>query len=108
DLAERLDHGSRFAELLEHYLVTLKDRLVTSWDRALKVKRLFFFRRHAARLPLSRVERLAIHDAQMHKALQVLREVVERSQNARRQRAQDFEWALGKWRTWCAGRSWLD
>jgi hypothetical protein len=106
-LARRMERGLRFAELLEAFLYALKDRLITPWDRALKVKRLIVFRRHTVRVVLSRAERAAIRDGELQRALQELGEAVEAGVQVRRQRVQDFERALARWHTWCAGRSWL-
>jgi hypothetical protein len=107
-LARRLDRGPAFAALLEEFLAVLKDRLVTPWDRALRVRRLLVFRRRSVRVPLGRSERSAIRDAEVQTALRGLCAAVEDGTKARRRRAEDFEAALGRWRTWCAGRTWLD
>jgi hypothetical protein len=107
-LADRLARGPAFAELLGTLLAALKDRLVTPWDRALRVRRLLVFRRHAARVALSRSERAAIRDGDVHAALRGLCETAEEGARVRRQRVADFEQALARWRNWCAGRSWLD
>jgi hypothetical protein len=106
-LAERLECGPRFLDHLRTFLAALKDRLVTPWDRALRARRVLLFRRRAARVPLSRAERAAIPDTTLEAALQELCEAVDKGITARRQRGQDFERALARWRTWCAGRSWL-
>jgi hypothetical protein len=107
-LAGRLEYGPSFVARLAEFLPTLKDRLLTPWDRALKTKRLFFFRRRVAHLPLSHTERAAIRDGAMEALLQGLVAAVQQGVAVRQQRAKDFDTALAKWRSWCATRSWLD
>jgi hypothetical protein len=107
-LAERLEYGPRFVETLQAFLAVLKDRLLTPWDRALKASRLVFFRRQSVRVPLSRAERAAIRDEAFGAGLEGLVSTVHKAIVARQRRAGDFERALARWRTWRAGRAWLD
>jgi serine/threonine protein kinase len=107
-LAERLQYGHQFVEEFQAFLSTLKDRFLTPWDRALKVKKLVFFRRSAVHLPLSRSERSAIPDREMATAIDRLESFVAKSEAVSEQRARHFETALARWRDWHADRSWLD
>jgi hypothetical protein len=107
-LAERLEEGLAFVRLLMDFLGTLNDRLLRPWDRALKVKRLFLFRREVVRLPLGRAERLAVRDQELGAALDGLEATVRKAVIAGQQRARDFEAALAQWQVWCAGRCWID
>jgi hypothetical protein len=107
-LAERLQYGHQFVEHFQSFLSVLKDRFLTPWDRALKVKQLIFFRRGAAYLPLSRTERSAIPDREWANAVDQLESFVVKGEAVREQRALHFETALARWRGWHAGRSWLD
>jgi hypothetical protein len=107
-LAQRLDCGPSFLARLTDFLPELKDRLLTPWHRALKAKQFLFFRRHAVLLPLSRAERAAIRDGEIDAALQELVAVVQQGEAVRQQRACDFDASLERWRSWYAGRSWLD
>jgi hypothetical protein len=107
-LAERISSGPRFLAQFGSFLPALRDKLLTPWDRALKAKYLFFFRRNAAQLPLSRGERVAIRDQEMKAALDQLEGAVSQAVAVGRNRAQDFDLSLQKWRSWCAERRWLD
>jgi hypothetical protein len=107
-LAERLEEGLHFTAIFEEFLAIFKDRLLTPWNRALRVKRLLFFRRKAVRIPLTRPERAAIPEGYLGSALERLEMAVQKGVTARRQRAQDYAAALTKWRTWCTGRSWVE
>jgi hypothetical protein len=107
-LAERLECGPAFVREFRDFLATLCDKLLTPWDRALHARRLLFFRRKAALVPLNRTERSAIHDGEMAASLERLASAVRESEAARRRRDGDFEHALSAWRAWRAGRSWLD
>jgi serine/threonine protein kinase len=106
-LAERLECGPRFADSFREFLRSLRDKLLTPWDRALRGKRLFLFRRQSVHVPLSPAERLAIRSEEIGAALERLTDAVRKAVAARRQRAEDFESALAKWRGWHSGRSWL-
>jgi hypothetical protein len=107
-VAERLACGSRFVESFGQFLGTLREKLLRPWDRALRVRQFFFFRRRAVRLPLNRAERSAIRNGELRAALEQLSAVVHQGVMARAQRAADFAGALARWRSWLAGRSWLD
>jgi hypothetical protein len=106
-LAERLECGPRFVESFRTFLQTLRDKLLTPWDRALRAKHFFLFRRNAVRVPLSRAERSAIRNDNLKAALEHLSAAVHEGFVARRQRAADFQAALARWRAWSSGRSWL-
>jgi hypothetical protein len=107
-LAERLECGARFVERFRYFLTSLKDELLTPWDRALRTKHYFFLRRHAVRVPLSRGERTVIRDEEIAAALDRLVQAAGEGIAVREQRAKDFENALAKWRAWHTGRRWLD
>lgn len=106
-LAERLEWGPRFDDSFREFLRSLKDKLLTPWDRALRGRRLLLFRRQAACVPLSPAERLAIRSEEIGTSLERLVDAVRQGLAARRQRAEDFESALARWRGWHVGRSWL-
>jgi hypothetical protein len=107
-LAERLECGPKFVECCQTFVQTLRDKLLRPWDRALRGRRLFFFRRQTVRVPLSRAERSAIRCDEVEAALARLKTAVCEGVTARRRRAADFEGALARWRTSFASRSWLD
>jgi hypothetical protein len=107
-LVERLEAGPTFLARLEEFLPTLKDRLLTPWDRALKTKVLFFFRRNVAYLPLNHAERSAVRDREIESVLQGMENAVQQGMAVGRQRARDFSAALEEWRSRYASRSWLD
>jgi serine/threonine protein kinase len=107
-LAARLECGEWFVRLFQEFLGGLQDKLLTPWDRALRARRLLFFRRKAARVPLSRPERSAIRDGEMGPALERLAAAVRQGAEAQQQRARDFESSLAQWRTWCSGHPWLE
>jgi hypothetical protein len=107
-LAERLECGPRFVECFGDFVQSLREKLLRPWDRALRGRHLLLFRRGAVRLPLSRAERSAIRNKDVGAALERLSAVVEQGVAARGQRGADFDGALARWRTWFAGRSWLE
>jgi hypothetical protein len=107
-LAVRLECAAEFVGQFRDFVTTLGDELLTPWDRALQGRRFLFFRRRAAAVPLNRAERMAIRDAEIMAALERLASAVQESVAVRQQRARDFEQALFGWRSWCAGRAWLD
>jgi hypothetical protein len=107
-LAERLECGPWFVERFRLYAATLQDKLLTPWDRALRGRHFLFFHRQAARVPLSRAERVAIRNEEIRAALERLVDTVDEGFTVRRRRAREFEDSLARWRAWCAGRSWLD
>lgn len=107
-LAERLECGPRLVECYQPFVHTLRDKLLRPWDRALRGRRLFLFRRQSVRVPLSRAERSAIRSDELGAALERLETAVRDGVTARRRRAADFEGALARWRSSFAGRSWLD
>ncbi|HZV05668.1 MAG TPA: hypothetical protein VE999_11350 [Gemmataceae bacterium] len=107
-LAERLECGPRLVACFQTFVHTLKDKLLRPWDRALRGRRLFLFRRKSVRVPLSRAERSAIRSDELGDALERLEAAVRDGVTARRRRAADFEGALARWRASFAGRSWLD
>jgi hypothetical protein len=106
-LAERLECGPRFVETFRDFAGSLKENLLRPWDRALRGRHFFLFRRRAVRLPLTRAERTAIRNVELGAALDRLSAVVQDRVRARGQRAADFEGALVRWRTAFAGRPWL-
>jgi hypothetical protein len=106
-LAERVEWGARFVEEFRAFAHTLKDNLLRPWDRALRGRHFFLFRRQAVYLPLSRAERSAIRNADLRAALERLSAVVQQGVRVRHQRSIDFEGALARWRAWLAGRTWL-
>ena len=107
-LTERLECGPKFVECYQSFVPILKDKLLRPWDRALRGRRLFLFRRQSVRVPLSRAERSAIRSDDLGTALERLETTVREGVAARERRAADFEGALAKWRASFAGRSWLD
>jgi hypothetical protein len=107
-LVERLEAGATFLARLEDFLPILKERFLTPWDRALKAKRLFFFRRNVAHLPLNHTERSAIRDAEIESVLHGLETAVQQGRAVAQQRARGFHAALEEWRSRYASRSWLD
>jgi hypothetical protein len=107
-LAERLERGPRFVESFRHFLAALREKLLRPWDRALRGRHFFLFRRRAVRLPLNRAERSAIRNTELRAALEQLSAVVHHGIQARAKRAADFAGAVARWRSWLAGRSWLD
>jgi hypothetical protein len=107
-VAERLECGPRFVESFRHFVGALREKLLRPWDRALRGRHFFFFRRRFVRLPLNRAERLANRNTERRAALEQLSAVVHQGTTARARRAADFAGALARWRSWLAGRSWLD
>jgi len=107
-LATRLDGVEAFLRTFEDFTTNLKEKLLTPWDRALRTRRLVLFRRNVARVPLSRSERAAIRDGKLAAALDSLTTIVQQCIEAHRQRGQAFDASLAKWRTWCAGHTWLE
>jgi hypothetical protein len=107
ELAERLERGAWFLHVFQEFQGALRDRLLTPWDRALRVKHLLFFRRNAVDVSLSRSERSAIRNADVADALDRLADAVRQGRAVREQRARDFADAQARWRTWRAGRAWL-
>jgi serine/threonine protein kinase len=107
-LVERLEAGPTFLARLEEFLPILKDRFLTPWDRALRTKVLFIFRRNVAHLPLNHTERSAIRDAETESVLQALERAVQQGMAVGQQRARDFAGALEEWRVRYASPSWLD
>jgi hypothetical protein len=107
-LVERLEAGPTFLARLEEFLPTLKDRFLTPWDRALKTKALFFFRRNVVHLPLNHTERSSVRDAEIETVLQGLETAVQQGMAVSQQRARDFSAALEEWRSRYASHSWLD
>jgi hypothetical protein len=106
-LAERLREGPAFAAAFRDFQMNLGDKLLTPWDRALRTKALFLFRRRAARVALSAKERLAIHNTAVTSALLRLDRSLGEGRSAREQHGHDFGRVRARWRAWCAGRSWL-
>jgi hypothetical protein len=106
-LAERLREGPTFVAAFRDFQTNLRDKLLTPWDRALRTKALFLFRRRAARVALSNKERLAIHNTAITAALARLGRTLDEGREAREQRGHDFGRVRARWRAWCAGRSWL-
>src|SRR5262249_44907614 len=86
---------------------SLKEKLLRPWDRALRGRHLFLFRRHAVRLPLTLAERTAIQNVELGAALDRLSAVVQEGGRAREQRAAAFEGARARGRTAFTGRPWL-
>jgi hypothetical protein len=107
-VAERLRCGREFVESFRQFVAALCEKLLRPWDRALRGRNFLFFRRHVVRLPLNRAERLAIRNTEMKATLEQLSATVQQGVTARAQRAADFSGALARWRSWFAGRSWLD
>lgn len=107
-LATRLECGPEFAQQFRHFVTTLGDKLLTPWDRALHTRHFLFFRRKTVGVALNQAELSAIRDGEIVAALERLVSSVRESVAVRQKRAQDFEQTLFGWRTWCAGRSWLD
>src|SRR5262249_8423916 len=68
-LAARLKCLGTFLQAFQSLLSGLREKLLTPWDRALRIRRFVFFHRKAAYVPLSRTERAAIHDAEFAAAL---------------------------------------
>jgi hypothetical protein len=106
-LAERVKEGASFVAKCRDFTATLKDKLLTPWDRGLRRRALLLFRRRAVQVPLSRAERLSVRTEDIEAALARLEEVVEKDRTAREQRKRDFDRVLASWRAWCSGRSWL-
>jgi hypothetical protein len=107
-LAERLERGAEFLGRLRDFGTAVGTRLLTPWDRGLRGRHLLFFRRRAVGVPLNRSERSAIREGEILAALDQLARAVQEIAAARDRRDGDFERALFGWRTWCAGRAWLD
>src|SRR5262249_15339733 len=107
-VAERLECGPQFVESFRDFAQALREKLLRPWDRALRGRHFLFFRRRVVRLPLNRAERLAIRNTAPRAALEQLSAVAEQAVLARAQRAADFAAALARWRSWIAGRCWLD
>jgi serine/threonine protein kinase len=107
-LAARLRAGPEYRGLFQGFLTDLRDKLLTPWDRALKARHFFFFRRSAASVALNATERAAISLEAAVTGLDRLAEVVQTGAQVRRRRGQDFEGALSQWRSWVAGRAWLE
>jgi hypothetical protein len=107
-LATRLEAGADFVKQFEGFLAAVGEKLLTPWDRALRVRQLLVLPRKRARLPLNRFERAALADEAAEAALHQLGSVVQQATAVRRDRGKDFENALLQWRTWCAGRAWVD
>jgi hypothetical protein len=95
-------------EFFSTFVQSLKDKLLRPWDRALRGRRLFLFRRQSTRVPLSRAERSAIGNEELAAALERLSAAVQEGVVARERRAADFDGALARWRASFAGRSWLE
>jgi hypothetical protein len=107
-LAERLECGPKLVACYQTFVHTLRDKLLRPWDRALRGRRLFLFRRQSVRVPLSRAERSAIRSDELGAALERLEAAVRDGVTGRKRRAADFEGALARWRVSFAGCSWLD
>jgi serine/threonine protein kinase len=107
-LATRLKSVEEFLRTFQDFETNLREKLLTPWDRALRMRRLIVFRRNAAHVPLSRSERAAIRDGDLATALEGLTTTIQESAEAHRQRGQAFDAALAKWRTWCAGHAWVE
>jgi serine/threonine protein kinase len=108
DLATRLEYGERFGQIFQAFLAALRERLLTPWDRALRARRFFFFRRKSAHITLGRSERAAIRDTALADAVEQLTLEVQQSRVVHQQRGQDFTAAQTRWRTWRAGTAWVD
>ena len=106
-LVERLEAGPMFLARFHEFLPTLKDRFLTPWDRALKTKLLFFFRRDVVHLPLNHTERSAIRDAEIASVLHGLETSVQQGVAVAQERARGFSAALEEWRSRYASHSWL-
>jgi serine/threonine protein kinase len=107
-LANRLEFGPRFVQQFREFLVTLAEKWLTPWDRALQVRQFFLVARRSAAVTLSRAERAAIGDGPMVQSLDRLVGVVQEAVAVRQERDGAFEHALLQWRASCAGRSWVD
>jgi hypothetical protein len=108
ELAERLTWGKQFARVFRQFLASLCEKFLLPWDRALRVKQFFVFKRQRAAVSLTRGERRAVCDADAVTALQQLVEKIQQGARVHEQRRHDFQSTLARWRTWCAGRSWLE
>jgi serine/threonine protein kinase len=106
-LAERLKCGPQFVDSLRQFLSSLRDKLLVPWDRGLRGRRFFLFRRHATRVPLNPRELLAIRSEEIGSDLHRLEAAVRKGSASRQRRAADWESALTRWRAWHAGRAWL-
>jgi serine/threonine protein kinase len=107
-LATRLACVPPLVSVVRDFLRVLQDKLLTSWDRALRPRHLLFFRRQAAHVPLSRAERAALRDEEVSVALEKLAGAVRQSSEQRAQQIRAFEHALAQWRNWCSGHAWLE
>jgi hypothetical protein len=106
-VAERVQEGPSFVAEFRKFTASLKDRLLTPWDRGLRARSLLLFRRRAVSVPLSRAERAAVGNAVVGAALGRLCGAVREGMSAHEGRGRDFERVLARWRAWCSGRSWL-
>jgi hypothetical protein len=106
-LAERIRGIASFVAVYCDFTANLRDKLLTPWDRALRSRVLFVFRRRAVSVALSRDERAAIHNEETHLALARLRASVQESDAACQERGRDFNRVLGRWQAWRSGRAWL-
>jgi hypothetical protein len=107
-LAARLQSAAAFRELFEGFLTRLREKLLTPWDRALKGRSFFFFRRQAASVALDRAERAALATETVEAGLDRLNRAVQGGIEARQRRARDFGAALALWRSWASDRAWLE
>jgi hypothetical protein len=107
-MAARLTSVEEFLRVFQDFTTNLREKLLTPWERALRLRRLVLLRRNAAYVPLSRAERAAIRDGELAAALERLTASIHESVEAHRQRGQAFETALAKWRAWCAGHAWVE
>jgi hypothetical protein len=107
-LAERIKEGVSFVTAFREFTAALAEKLLVPWDRGLRTKALLLFRRSAVQVPLRRPERLAVRNEDIEVGLKRVCRVVQEGQAAHEQRRLDFERVLVSWRTWRAGRSWLE
>ncbi|HZU35344.1 MAG TPA: hypothetical protein VFA18_05530, partial [Gemmataceae bacterium] len=106
-LAARLEAGAAFVKRFQEFLTIVSEKLLTPWDRALRIRRLYILPRQRVRLSLNRGERAVLADEAVETTLHQLGSVVQQGASVRRDRAKDFENALLQWRTARAGRAWV-
>jgi Protein kinase domain len=107
ELASRLERGGWFLKVFDEFQSAVRERLLTPWGRALRIKQFLVFRRNAVHVSLSRGERAVIRNAEIADALERLAEAVRQGLAVRQERARDFARAQTRWRTLRVGGLWL-
>jgi hypothetical protein len=106
-LAARLECGEALPQFFPGFLIVLREKLLTPWDRELRRRHLLFFSRRSAQVSLNHAERAAITDEAARTVLGRVTTAVGQGRVASQERGKDFESALAQWREWCAGRKWV-